>query len=298
MAASAPQDSTAYGLDLPSNLEKKLWFRAAMLVVVALVILLPRARGLGIYGTADEPNYLKYSASFYYLLHEGRYGETDLIVHPGVTDLWSGALAFWLYLPDYVDDPQADFPLPDLYFKQIIERAEMNKEMMLALSRRFVVGFQTILLVAAFAFGWQAFGFSRALLGVLLVSFDPFFFANSRILQPDGFLSTAMFLGLVALLAYVRRRSKWALLVSAVAAGLGILSKVPGVFLLPVAGLVLAADWWWGQGTDRRQAKGLGRLLGVYLLWLAVVALTIFLLWPSMWVQPMASFQELLDFTL
>lgn len=296
MNETSPQPSAPF-LALPQKLENSLWFKAFVLAILAMVILLPRAKGLASYGTADEPNYLKYSASFYYLIHEGRYDETDLIVHPGVTDLWSGALAFWLYDPEYATNPKTEFPIPDMRFKGIVEESGTDKAGMLALGRRFVVAFQAAMLVAAFYFGWQAFGFFPSLLAVLFVNFDPFYFANSRILQPDGFLAASMLLGLTALLAYIRKHSLWALLISAVATGLAILSKVPGVFLLPMAGLLLAVDWWWGPGEHRRRGRGFARMIGVYLLWLAVVVLTIFALWPVMWVEPIEAIKGLLAFT-
>lgn len=296
MSETSPQVSASV-ITLPPKLENSPLFKIVILATLVLVILLPRATGLATYGTADEPNYLKFSASFYYLLKEGRFGETDLIVHPGVTDLWSGALGVWMYYPEYANNPKTEFPLADLHFSEILGDGDMAKASMLALDRRFVVAFQVATLATAFYFGWQAFGFFPALLAVLLVSFDPFYFANSRILQPDSFLAVSMLLGLTALLAYLRTGKNLALLASAAATGLAILSKVPGVFLLPVSGLLLAADWWGGQGAQHRSGRGFARLIGVYLMWLAVVVLTIFTLWPAMWVQPLETLKGLISFT-
>ena len=279
-----------------SSLDKK-WFQAVLLFILAGVILFSRADNLASYATADEPYYLKNAANFYYLLREGRFGETDLIVHPGVTTLWSGALAFWIYFPEYVQDEEATFPISDFHLKYVIERAGLNKESMLATSRRFSVVIQTALLVAAFYFGWQSLGLSPALLAILLVSFDPFYLANARILQPDGMLAACMLLSITALLAFLRTRSRWSLLVSGLAAGLAILSKVPGVFLLPMAALLFAADWWWGHGEDCRTRQGLIRRLRSYLLWFVFALLVIFVLWPVMWVEPGEALKKLFEFT-
>lgn len=278
-------------------LEDKKWFQAVLLLALAAVILFSRADNLAYYGTADEPYYLKNSANFYYLLDQGRFEDTDLIVHPGVTTLWSGALAFWTYFPEYLQDKDAGYPISDFHLKAVIERAGLNKENMLAVSRRFSLAIQTVLLVAAFYFSRQAFGFYPALFAILLASFDPFYFANARILQPDGMLSAAMLLGMTALLAFMRTRSRWALLASGVGTGLAILSKVPGFFLLPMAALLLAADWWWGRGEDRRTRQGLGQRLRNYGLWFGVVVLTIFILWPAMWVEPLEALETLFEFT-
>lgn len=116
-----PTNSIKFDLELPQKLENNNWFRVTMLVMVAMLFLLPRGKNLNTYGTADEPTYLKAVASFYYLMHEGRYGETYLTPHPGMLNLRSGALAFRLYLPEYVDSPETTYPLPDMIFKQIVE---------------------------------------------------------------------------------------------------------------------------------------------------------------------------------
>lgn len=280
-----------------SSLLDKKWFQAVLLLGLAGMILFSRADNLASYATADEPYYLKNAANFYYLLREGRFGETDLIVHPGVTTLWSGALAFWTYFPGYVQDEEAAFPISDFHLKYVIERAGLNKESMLAASRRFSVVIQTALLVAAFYFGWQVFGLYPALLAILLVSFDPFYLANARILQPDGMLAACMLLGITALVAFLHTRSRWALMVSGLAAGMAVLSKVPGVFLLPMAALLFAADWWWGQRGDCRTRQGLAVRLRSYLLWLGFTLVVIFVLWPVMWVEPVEALKKLFEFT-
>lgn len=155
-----------------------------------------------------------------------------------------------------------------------------------------------MLFAAAFYFGWKAFDFTRSLLAFLLISFDPYFFASSRLLQPDGFLICSLLLSMLALLAYFRYHQISALLVSGVAAGLGILSKSPGLFQVPMVGLLLAADWWWGYDADRRRVQGFTRVIWTYLLWLIVVVLIVMALWPVMWVQPVASFQTLVQYAL
>lgn len=273
------------------------WAQVAVLFLLAVVIFLPRVVNLVDYGTADEPLYLKQSANFYTLLREGRFEETDLIVHPGVPSLWSGALGFWLYFPEYIEDDRSGYPVADLDFRRVLNDHGIKRKLMLAIGRAVSIGIQTGLLVMAFYLGWNVFGFWPSLFVTLLVSFDPFYFANSRILQPDGMQSACMYLAMVACLSYLNSRSWFSLLVSGIAAGLAVLSKVPSIVLIPlVAGLFLVS-WWRGSSTQHWKGKSPLILLRAYLVWLGIVLLVIFALWPVMWVDPGGAISQLVSFT-
>jgi len=269
----------------------------ALLFLIAAVIFLPRSMNLIDYVTADEPLYLKQSANFYYLIKEGRYDETDLIVHPGVPILWAGALGFNFMFPDYLADPRAEFPMADLNFRRIVEDGGTNLKYMLAVGRLLSISLITGLLVIAFYLGQKVFGVWLSLFVTLLISFDPFFFANSRILQPDGMLSAAMYLSIIACLNYLYTQSKLSLLISGISTGLAILSKVPGIIMLPLIAVVFFASWWWKKFGQNRTKKELLRLLGAYLIWLIVVIGVIFVLWPVMWGQPWKAISQLATFT-
>ncbi len=249
------------------------------------------------YVTADEPLYLKQSANFLYLLKAKQFDQTDLIVHPGVPTLWSGALGFYIMFPDYLEDERSEFPVADLDFKRIIEDGGVNRKSMLAVSRLISISLQTLLLLLAFYFGQNVFGFWQSLFITLFVSFDPFYFANSRILQPDGMLTSSMYLALVACLSYLYSRSQIALLVSGAASGLAVLSKVPGLILIPLVVVLFLAFWWRGTYEDRRTKNSLMLLIKNYLIWLVMAFLVMFVLWPALWVEPLQAFSQLMAFT-
>ncbi len=282
-------------------------FSLLLLALVLLVVLLaPRLVDLGTYATADEPQYLRLGASFYYLLSEGRFSETDLIVHPGVTSLWSGAAGFYLVFPEYIDAPLVSFPIADRFFWSTLRQADFSENTLLAASRAVSAAAICALLAAGFLFARQVFGFWPALLSTLLIGFDPFFFANSRLLQPDAFLSAGMYLAVIAFLAYLfpaENEHGWqippwvSLLVSAAAAALSVLSKVPGVFVFGLAAVLLAARWWFAPTEKRRTWAALRPRLRDGLIWLAVAVLLVFALWPVMWTAPGEALAKLWHFT-
>jgi 4-amino-4-deoxy-L-arabinose transferase-like glycosyltransferase len=114
---------------------------------------------------------------------------------------------------------------------------------------------------------------------------------------------------------------RWSVVGSGVCAGLALLTKAPSLFLLPFAGLLLfalAADdrppttivrWSDQETADKRQQitdnqyatpfsifsfqfsilRRLRAVLPLYLLWLGTAALVVVLLWPAMWVAPLAA---------
>lgn len=271
--------------------------RVTIVIVFLAAFVLPRLIGLGTYVTADEPQYLKLSARYYLLLSAGRFSETDLIVHPGVPALSSGALAFWLLFPDYPDDPRVTDTIADLRFHQVLRDRGASLLYMLAASRAVMIGLQAVVLALAFTAGQRVFGYWPSLLAVLLVSFDPFYFANSRILQPDGLLSAVMLLSLLSVLAYLHDRRRMWLWISAAAAGLAMLSKVPGVVMLPVTAGVLLAGWRFPRLRPEGRAYRLREALTDLGLWVLAAAAVVVLVWPVMWSRPLSVLSDLAAFT-
>jgi hypothetical protein len=274
---------------------KKVVQNTLTFILLAGIILLPRLLRLGYYATADEPLYLKQSGAFYYLLNEKDFSHTDLIVHPGVLSLWSGAIGFSLKYPDIAEDAQ--YPLSDLLFFKITTDHQITQEQLLAHGRAISITFQVGLLLLSFYYLTRVFGKWPAILGLLFVAFDPFYFANSRVLQPDGMLSTCMFLSVTAYVSYRHTKRRWDLLVSGIAAGLSLLSKTTGVVLIPFVVLFEAINWFY----DRRHAKtslaSIKSTGGNLLMWGAAAAVIFVALWPAMWVKPVEVISELIRST-
>ena len=136
-----------------------------------------------------------------------------------------------------------------------------------------------------------------ALTGFLLIAFDPFHIALSRVLHLDGLLGNFMLLSVLAFLVYLEERKTTALVVSAAAAGLAWLTKSPGLFLIPVIFLLALFDllrlkntWvepgWW---------KSVFRYGKVLAAWGIIATLVFCLLWPAMWVHPLGTLSRVLN---
>lgn len=247
------------------------------------VFIAPRLIGLGTYATSDEPLYLKSSASFYYLLRERRFNETDLIIHPGMVNLWAGAAGFYAIFPEYASDNRTEFPIADLHFREVFGKSGHTPLEMLAAGRAATVLIQTLILGSALYFLIRLVGHWPAFIAFLLVSFDPFYFANSRILQPDGIMAASLLLSVISYIDYLQNNRRISLAASGIGAGLCWLSKLVGIVLGPMVLGIVVVYWWRNYRRDWRMASLLFRDLAVWL----VVALVIFVaLWPMLWVEP------------
>ncbi len=255
---------------------------------------------LGKYVFIDETYYLKHSAQFYWAMANQEYESTDLVVHPGVIPHWLGAAAFWHVFPEYAG-VQPESQIADLTFRNLLEDFDLDLLTMLVWSRRMVVIFNSTMLVLAYLLARRLFPPWLAVLGTLLAGFDPFFFDHSRFLHVDGMMAVLMFVSLLAFLAYLKEGKTGWLLLSAVTAGMGVLTKVPVLALLGFVGLFGLIEWFWPRYqrfNPSRSWKGILRLAGVVLIWLLVVLVVIFALWPAMWQDPLSKLGHIAGFVL
>jgi hypothetical protein len=267
-----------------------VWWKEIIIVIIfMLVFFYPRSEALGIYETADEPLYLRSSASFYYLVSEGRFDETDLIIHPGVVNLWAGAAGFFALYPDYIHQNLTEYPIGDWQFRSVVDRSGRKMNEMLAAGRAVTVMIQTILMSAALYFGMRVLGRWPAVIGFLMLCFDPYYFANSRILQPDGILAASLLLSVLAYIDYIQSRSKFSLAVSGAAAGLCWLSKLVGIVLGPMLLGIAVYSWWRNHRGNRKMAFMFIRDLAI---WLVVAVFIFTAFWPVMWVNPFETLRE------
>lgn len=266
------------------NLKNDRFKIILLLVVIFLLIVLPRVPNLGYYATVDEPYYFMNSANFYYALYQQDYAQTDLIIHPGVLNLWAGAASFWLFFPEYGE--VGEIGLSDLGLRQDLVVQGLNPVEVLAYSRLISVLMQGVILTTCFYYAKKLFGSWVALVGVMLVSFDPLYFASSRLHQPDGILSVAMLLAFLAYLWFIRDRQTKDLIVAGVAAGLSWLTKPTGALLIPIIGVVVLLDWWRKRSNKIQMNKSLGEIVRDLAVWGLIGFLVYLILWPAMWVNP------------
>ena len=140
-----------------------------------------------------------------------------------------------------------------------------------------------------------------ALAGALLIALDPFYIGNAKVIQPDTLMATFMIVSALFLLVFIKER-RWSMLVlSGLFGGLSVLSKSPGLFLLPYAGLALstaAGVRWRDKGAAGNLGEARAAIWWVFrslALWSVAVMVIYFVLWPAMWVGPLGTLRAVVD---
>jgi len=259
-----------------------------------LAILIPRLLDLKSFVTTDERLWLERSGRFYWALAHHDFAATFQKSHPGVTVMWAGLVGYRAVFPNYYQEGK-NKPI-SLYRIEQIERESNLPLRLLIAGRMTMVVIHLIVLILSFLFASRIFGKLPALIGFLLIAFDPFHIALSTVLHLDGLLADLGLLSLLAFLVYLNERDNMALVVSAIAAGSAWLTKSPGFFLIPVIFLLALIDFvrskntWVKAGWSKPAFHYMKALMG----W-GVIALLIFcLLWPAMWVDPVGSLSRVL----
>ena len=244
--------------------------------------------------TADEGLWLKYSGWFYYALSNREFATTYQVSHPGVTVMWTGLVSFAEEYPEYREKIEGqDRPIG---LNTLARRDSTLPLRILTAGRRTIAILHILVLGLSFLFACRLFDMIPALIGFLLIAFDPFDIALSKVLQPDGLLAHLMLLSLLAFLVYLNDHKLTTLIVSAVAAGLAWLTKSPGLFLIPLLGLLMFFNQLWSAGNWNKTelGKSILQTTKVMAVWGMVGALVFCILWPAMWVDPVNSLVKII----
>jgi hypothetical protein len=265
----------------------KAW---TVLLVILLVVglLTPRLADIGQYSVADEGHWLLFSANFYYALSTGDFAHTYQREHPGVLPMWAGTASFLLNYPGYRGIGPG-YPGSIEEIEAILKEHGQSPLKLLNTAKSFMAVFNVLALVLAFWMLKKLVRLWPALGTVLLIGWDPFYLALSRLLHLDGLLSSLVMLSVVAFWVYLKEGSRLPLLLSAAAAAGAFLTKVPAVVLLPYIGLLALID----HLQHRRERKWWTGFWRPLLTWGLVMGAVVFILWPAMWVTPLRTAQEM-----
>jgi len=263
------------------------WWDVLALIVIILAIWLPRGLALNRFVTPDEPLWLYRSANFYFALGQRDFASTFQKEHPGVTIMWAGTLGFLIRFPEYRGSGLGQIEMDQFHY-HMNNLAKVPPIELLTASRMFMVLGHTLVLALAYLYARRLIGPFPAFIAFLLIAFDPFHLALTRLLHLDGLLSNLMLLSLLAFLNFLLERRPLDLLVSAAAAGFSVLTKSPGVFIAPVIGLMALLDFWQTRSHNKEAplAKQLWRSAWPLIAWVAVGAGVMFVFWPAMWADP------------
>jgi len=252
---------------------------------IFILVLLTRLIGLGKFVTVDEPAWLLFSSNFFLALSKGQFEKTIYDYHPAVTTMWILTLAFLSYFPGY----RLVARFTDKYWALDELFQEYHKLPLKVLLHGRVISIVAIsgLVVAAFLLLNALAGMGVALLVTALLALDPFILGHSRLLNHETLMALLILVSMFSALVYLHlHRQLRYLLLSGAAAGAALLTKSPAIVLLALVGLMFVVVFLQEARGNTAKARLLARIAGSFILWLGVICLVYFLLWPGMWVAP------------
>lgn len=219
-----------------------------------IVICVPRFHSLDAHWSSDEARWLGRSADFMSAMKQGKFSETLIAYHPGVTTMWVAGL-------------RTLFTEPGLNVKN------------LARARWFIGIFVWMGIGIACLLIYRLFGRWVVLVGFALLAFSPLFLAQTRRVHTDAFATIFIFLTvLLFLLYYQHRQHQHYLILSGIAFGLAVLSKSYALILLPWVPLCLFL-----LRNQEKHTEQFLTYIAEVLCFLNCALLTSIALWPIFW---------------
>ena len=205
--------------------------------------------------------------------------------HPGVTTMWlvGHSNVAWCTLAQegtWTSCAQrlADDPLPPLWAYVV---------------PRCVQALFTSALLALMAFlAVQFLGFWPAALGCAFLAFEPFFLAYQRFITSDALATDLSAVAVLWFLLHLREGGRRRLVLSGLAFGLALATKLPVVLLAaPLLILVAVVEGGGWRGFSPRGLRG--RALELTL-WATIALAVVVAIWPALWVRPVGVGRQLL----
>ncbi|MBK9603782.1 MAG: hypothetical protein IPO36_18390 [Anaerolineales bacterium] len=266
-------------------MKKSIRILAAVLVIASM--LLPRVSNLTQFTAADEPFWLVVGANYYYALTHGELENTVYEYHPAVTTMWIGTAAMLIYFPEYRG-------LMDGYFQQekttfdayLIEHGK-DPLTLLWWARLIQLLLNLSLFIAAFFFLKSLLDENSALIILLLTSFAPYLFGQSRMLNHESMVGLFSLLTILAMTAHLFLKPTTGLaILSAGFAAFANLTKSSAIVLFPVVAVMIAYFAWMQWRENRKISASLMSFFKIYGLWILAFFIVYFIAWPGMWVAP------------
>lgn len=272
------------------NIDRR-WLHLAIPLGLFLVILIPRILGLNTFLTADEDDQIMFSSAFLRAVLRGNFSNALVLGYPGVPTLILGAIGvgvrYWVHYQGWL-------PLSWVHAGLFPTLREVTAKFgTFEYPLDFITWVRVPLVLAAsfsilgiYFLTRRLLGQRLAILGTLIIAFDPFILAHTRIIHVDAPLAYFMFLSFLAFVLYVDRGGWRWLILSGLFGGLAALSKTPAALLGPIlviSGLFYAVFPPPGMPRAVRWKRFGLALLG----WGLIALVAFFALWPAMWTRPL-----------
>jgi len=281
-------------------MKKTYWNDILICLGLILLIVPPFFIGIDKFVSTDEPTWLRNGGNFYYALGQRDFQETysGIYIHPGITTDEIVASVFLVVFPEY-RGIGTYFP-GDAEQEKFLLQHGIHPLNILAYARAVQLGIILIALIILFCLFRRLIGTKFAFICILLISYDPCYLGNARLLNHEAMMSIFMLLSILFWVVYLFKDGKAIFLIlSGAFAAIAILSKAPAIFLLPftlvILGIRLIIDW-------RARKKHFIKLLGIatlkFLCWSGILNFVHMALWPARWVEPLGTLKSLFFDTL
>ncbi|CAG1015691.1 hypothetical protein ANAEL_05332 [Anaerolineales bacterium] len=269
----------------------KKFIRPLVLILLIVLMLAPRLVELTKFTAADEPFWLVVGANYYYALTHGELENTVYEYHPAVTTMWIGAAAMLAYFPEYRSMMNGYFEQEKTSFDTYLIEHGKDPLALLWWARFFQVLLNVFLFLVAFLLLRSMLGEWTAIGILLLTSFAPYLFGQSRMLNHESMVGLFSLSTVLALTAYLFSKPQPAWLVlSAGSAAFANLTKSSAIVLFPVAA-VMVFVWTFVQWRETHKFNWVA-LLKTYFIWVGISFAVYLIAWPGMWVAPAKMLNE------
>ncbi len=274
-----------------------------MLVGILLITLVLRLAPLGRYVTPDEPAWVYRSIRFADAIAARDWAAIPDTGHPGVTTMWlgtvGGTVQRWLHPAESARHLSWLRKLAWLAPDNGI--AARRLAYFLPAGRIAVASVTTLCLLLLYRLTANLFDQRVALLAIGLLAFDPFLIGHTGLLHTDALLATFTLLTLTAALNGLQapRRVGWWLL-SGLFGGLALLTKTPAVLVIPFVVSLIALRFTFdvSRSTPHSSSEySIRHSVIASLFFLATSGLTVFILHPGLWVDPISTLETAFSFT-
>ena len=259
----------------------KLWLALLLLVLTLPSRLINIDRAVNI----DEPWWVISSSNFYYAVTHREFENTYFEYHPGVTNMWIISTAMHFYFPEYRGLGQGFFDQRKPFFEEFLRENGKETLDLVRYSRYIQAGVLAILAIIAFLLLSLLVGENIAFVSVALAGISPFFLGHSRLLNMESMGAMFVLVSLLGIHHYLHKdRTLFYLILSGIFFGLAQLTKSTSVALLGVVGLMLLFGLF--KRDDKTFVSRFMDTVRIFAIWFGAAAVTYFVLWPGMWVDP------------
>ncbi|MDX1415706.1 MAG: glycosyltransferase family 39 protein [Candidatus Promineifilaceae bacterium] len=264
-----------------------------LLAGVFVIIAVPRWLVVSQTATEDETKWVARAANFSVALSSGDLAGTFQSEHPGVTAMWAGTWGLKALFPGYVE--QEPGSLEPYQVDLFLLSHGYTPLQALAAGRRIMVLFNALALTLVYFYARRLLDPPTALLAVAFYALSPFLAAHTHLMHLDGLAGSLMLLSLLAFLAHFEWQRKSDLLLAGVASGLAWSTKTPALALGPILLLITLILVWMNRANKPADWQSLRGPLLSLLIWAGIGLLTLFLVWPALWVEPADTLNRILQ---